>query len=76
MNDRTLDALDRAILRALLHNGRLTQVELTAQVPLSATAIARRIRALEEDGIITGYRARINREALGLAIKVMVRIES
>ncbi len=74
MKPRKLDALDRAILRALVRNGRLTQVHLAAYVPLSPTAIARRIRALEEDGVISGYEARINRETLGLNIKVIVRI--
>lgn len=74
MKPRVLDALDRAIVRALLENGRLSQVELAGYVPLSATAIARRIRALEEDGVISGYAARINREALGFNIKVIVRV--
>jgi DNA-binding Lrp family transcriptional regulator len=74
MKRRELDALDRAILRALLENGRLTQVELAEIVPLSPTAIARRMRSLEEDGVITGYAARIDREVLGLNIKVIVRV--
>ena len=74
MKPRELDALDRAIVRALLDNGRLTQVQLADSIPLSATAIARRIRALEEDGIISGYAARINRQALGLNMKVIVRV--
>ncbi len=74
MKPQELDALDRAIVRALLENGRLTQVQLADSIPLSATAIARRIRALEEDGIISGYAARINLQALGLNMKVIVRI--
>jgi DNA-binding Lrp family transcriptional regulator len=74
MNETTIDALDRAILGALLENGRLSQVELAERIPLSATAIARRIRALEEGGVIQGYQARVNRQALGLSMMVMVHI--
>ena len=56
MKEIELDALDRAILGALLEGlGRLSQVELAERIPLSATAIARRIRALEEKGVIQGY---------------------
>ncbi len=74
MNEGDLDALDRAILGALLDDARLSQVELSERIPLSATAIARRIRALEEKGVIEGYQARISREALGLSITVIVHI--
>jgi DNA-binding Lrp family transcriptional regulator len=74
MKELELDTLDRAILGALLEDGRLSQVELAERVPLSATAIARRIRALEEKGVIQGYRARINREALGIGMTVIVHI--
>lgn len=74
MKPREIDALDRAILRALLQNGRATQVQLAGHVPLSSTAIARRIKLLEEDGIISGYEAKVDCEALGLRIKVIVRV--
>jgi Lrp/AsnC family transcriptional regulator, leucine-responsive regulatory protein len=74
MKEIAIDALDRAILAALLEDGRLSQVELAERIPLSATAIARRIRALEEKGVIEGYQARINRQALGLNMTVMVHI--
>jgi len=74
MKEIELDALDRAILGALLEDGRQSQVELADRIPLSATAIARRIRALEERGAIQGYQARISREALGLSMTVMVQI--
>lgn len=69
-----LNALDRAILAALVADGRLSQVDLAQRIPLSATAIARRIRALEEAGVIEGYQARIDRQALGLAMTVFVQI--
>jgi Lrp/AsnC family leucine-responsive transcriptional regulator len=74
MNEIELDALDRVILGALLEDGRLSQVELAERIPLSATAIARRIRALEEKGVIQGYQARISRKALGLTMTVIVQI--
>jgi DNA-binding Lrp family transcriptional regulator len=74
MNEKDLDALDCAILGALLQDGRLSQVELAERIPLSATAIARRIRALEEEGVIQGYQARISRQALGLTMTVIVQI--
>lgn len=69
-----IDTLDKAILAALVTDGRLSQVELAERVPLSPTAIARRIRALEEAGIIEGYQARISRKALGLTMTVIVQI--
>ena len=74
MTSQPLDTLDRSILAALLDDGRLSQVQLAERVPLSPTAIARRIRALEEAGVIEGYQARISREALGLTMTVMVSI--
>ena len=74
MKESNLDALDRAILGALLEDGRLSQVELAERIPLSATAIARRIRVLEEKGVIQGYQARISRKALGLTMTVIVQI--
>ncbi len=74
MTSQPLDALDRSILAALQDDGRLSQVDLAERVPLSPTAIARRIRALEEAGVIEGYQARISRRALGLTMTVMVSI--
>ena len=74
MDEIELDALDRAILGALLEDGRQSQVELAERIPLSATAIARRIRALEERGVIQGYQARIDRQALGLTMTVIVHV--
>ncbi len=69
-----LDALDKAILTALAEDGRQSQVDLAERVPLSPTAIARRIRTLEDDGVIEGYHAKISRRALGLEIMVVVQI--
>lgn len=69
-----LDALDRAILASLVEDGRQSQVDLAERVPLSPTAIARRIRALEEAGVIEGYHAKLSRRALGLEMTVIVQI--
>lgn len=69
-----LDTLDMAILGALSENGRLSQVDLAERIPLSPTAIARRIKVLEEKGVIEGYQARVSREALGLDMTVLVQI--
>lgn len=74
MRPFALDALDRAILSALLEDGRLSQVDLAERVPLSPTAVARRIRALEDAGYIEGYQARISRHALGLDMTAFVAI--
>jgi DNA-binding Lrp family transcriptional regulator len=69
-----LDALDMAILAALSDNGRVSQVELAERIPLSPTAIARRIKAMEEKGVIEGYQARVSRPALGLTMTVLVQV--
>ncbi len=74
MKHMNLDTLDKAILAALVEDGRRSQVELSERVALSPTAIARRIRALEEAGVIEGYQARINRRALGLDMMIIVNI--
>ena len=50
-----LDDRDRAILRALMQDGRLTNVELAEKVHLSPSACLRRVRMLEESGLIAGY---------------------
>jgi Lrp/AsnC family transcriptional regulator, leucine-responsive regulatory protein len=70
----TLDALDKAILASLVEDGRQSQVDLAERVPLSPTAIARRIRALEDAGVIEGYHAKLSRRALGLDMTVIVQI--
>lgn len=74
MSETTLDALDKAILKALLDDGRQSQIQLSERIPLSPTAIARRIRALEEAGIIKGYQARLDRAALGAGMTAFVSI--
>ncbi len=68
------DTLDMAILGALSDNARITQVEMAERIPLSPTAIARRIKALEDRGVIEGYQAKVSRSALGLDMTVLVQI--
>ncbi|HET6390882.1 Lrp/AsnC family transcriptional regulator [Hyphomicrobium sp.] len=74
MAEIAMDALDKAILTALLADGRQSQVELAQSVPLSPTAIGRRIRTLEQSGVIEGYEVKINRKALGFTMMVVVQI--
>jgi Lrp/AsnC family leucine-responsive transcriptional regulator len=69
-----LDRINRAILTELSRNGRVSHAELSARVGLSPTACARRQRALEEAGIIAGYRAVLGLETLGYDTTVIVRI--
>ena len=60
-----LDAIDWKILRELQDNGRITNVELSRRVGISAPPCLRRVRRLEEDGIIKSYRALLDRSMLG-----------
>ncbi len=73
MND-DLDAIDRRILEGLQLDGRASNVELSAQVHLSAPQCLRRVRALEERGVIRGYAAQLAPEALGLAVTAFVSL--
>lgn len=61
-----LDKFDRAILRALTREGRISMTDLAAEVGLSKTPVIARVRRMEADGIITGYRARLSAQKLGL----------
>lgn len=64
-NTAELDAIDWKILRELQDDGRVTNVELSRRVGISAPPCLRRLKRLEETGIIKGYRALLNGEALG-----------
>lgn len=68
------DAFDRKILTALAGEGRLTAVELGSRIGLSASAVTRRLQALEADGVIRGYRAQLEPRAIGLGIDIFVEI--
>ena len=63
-----LDAIDWKILRELQDDGRITNVELSKRVGISAPPCLRRVKRLEEAGIIRGYRALLNGPALGLEV--------
>ena len=69
-----LDRIDLKLLAELMGDARASQLELAEKVGLSATACARRIRQLEEAGIIRGYRADLDATALGLVTTVVVTI--
>lgn len=70
-----MDRLDRAILRCLQQDGRLSNVELSARVRLSPSPCLRRVRRLEQDGVITGYHARIDPAAVGRGFQVVVHAD-
>lgn len=73
-----LDAVDWKILDELQRDGRMTNVELSRRVGISAPPCLRRVRALEEDGIIQGYRALLDEKRLGydLTAFAMVHLTS
>ncbi len=71
-----LDKFDLQILQELQADARLTNAELAQRVGLSAAPCRRRVRALEEAGYITGYRAEINRHKIGLGVLAFVRVDA
>jgi len=75
MADTQIDRLDRQILSTLQNNGRLSNVELAAQVNLSPSACLRRVQKLEADGIISGYCAVIDPGKIGLGLQAFVRVQ-
>ena len=70
-----LDPIDRAILAELQADGRMTNVELARRVGISAPPCLRRVRALEEAGVIAGYRGLIAPHALGLDVVFFVFVQ-
>ena len=70
----SLDAIDRVILRELQEEGRMTNVELAHRAGLTAPPCLRRVRTLEDDGVIEGYHARLNPAALGYGITVFALV--
>ena len=69
-----LDAIDRRILAALQENARIANTELAAAVGLSPAPCLRRVRALEEDGVIRKHVSLVNPGAVGLPVSVFVSI--
>src|SRR4051794_41871862 len=70
-----MDGLDRAILRQLQDDGRLTNVELAERVRLSPSPCLRRVRALEAAGVIRGYHADIDPAAVNRGFEATVHVE-
>lgn len=71
-----LDRYDIAILRELQADARLSNTELAARIGLSAAPTWRRVKWLEEQGYITGYRAEIDRRKVGLGVLAFVRVDA
>lgn len=71
---QTLDKLDKAILRRLQHDGRETYDVVGEQVGLSASAVLRRVKRLEEAGIIDRYVALVRPESVGLGLTAYLNV--
>ncbi len=71
-----LDRWDIAILRQLQADARLSNTELASRIGLSAAPTWRRVKWLEEQGYITGYRAEIDRRKIGLGVLAFVRLDA
>ncbi|GAA4320227.1 Lrp/AsnC family transcriptional regulator [Klenkia terrae] len=69
-----LDETDRRIVAALQRDGRLSTAELGRLVSLSASATADRVRRLTDTGVLTGYTATVDPEALGYPVSAFVRL--
>ena len=72
--DVQLDAVDRRILRALQADGRMIYDALAAQVSLSPSATLRRVKRLEESGVIKGYVALVSPERVGLGLTAYLNV--
>ncbi|MDK3073196.1 Lrp/AsnC family transcriptional regulator [Sedimentitalea sp. JM2-8] len=69
-----LDPIDRKILSELQADGRMTNVELARRVGISAPPCLRRVRTLEESGLIEGYHAEVNARELGFEVQVFAMV--
>jgi Lrp/AsnC family leucine-responsive transcriptional regulator len=69
-----LDDIDRRILEKLQTDGRITNQDLSEQVGLSPSPCLRRLRQLESSGVVAGYVALINPEAVGLSVTAFIRV--
>lgn len=69
-----LDPIDRRILAELQSDGRMTNVELSRRVGISAPPCLRRVRTLEENGFIRGYHADVDTRALGFEVQVFAMV--
>jgi Lrp/AsnC family leucine-responsive transcriptional regulator len=71
----TLDETDYLILEILQKNGRITMKELAEQIVMSAPAVTDRVRRLEDNGFIQGYRAVINTQAVALPVRALMLVD-
>ena len=69
-----IDRFDRQILQVLQDDGRISNQDLADRIGLSASPCLRRVRALEEAGVITGYRTLLNAKALGYTLMALIYI--
>ena len=69
-----LDRIDRKILDILQRQGRISMTELGSEIGLSTSPCAERVRRLERSGVITGYHAHVNPQALGKTVLVFVEL--
>src|SRR5574340_282919 len=69
-----LDRYDRRILELLQEDGRISNQELADRIGLSPSPCLRRVKALEEAGIIAGYRAVLDEKKLGLSLMALIHI--
>ncbi|WP_430398002.1 Lrp/AsnC family transcriptional regulator [Ferrovibrio sp.] len=76
MPSDAIDRFDHAILAALQADGRLSNVELAERVGLSPSPCLRRVKRLEAEGYIAGYRAVLDRDKTGLGLTVFVEIKA
>jgi Lrp/AsnC family transcriptional regulator, leucine-responsive regulatory protein len=72
---RLLSPSDRRILRVVQGDGRIPNTALAEQVGLAASPCLRRLKALEDEGVIEGYRAVVNRKSLGFEVEAFVFIK-
>jgi Lrp/AsnC family leucine-responsive transcriptional regulator len=70
-----IDETDTRILEQLQHDGRLSNLELAEKIGLSPSPCLRRLRRLEEKGVIKGYSVKINRKKLGLDLTIFVLLK-
>ena len=68
------DKINDRILRELSRDGRISNLELAERVGLSSSACLRRVQELERDGVITGYRAVLDRQALGVGFVTYIGV--
>lgn len=71
---RKLSPADRRILDVLQHDGRITNVELAARVGMSPSPCLRRVKKLEQDGVIRGFTAQVDPRAVGLGVEAFAQV--